>query len=208
MNNSIIKEAYVKYGSDNFFDVELISLILGEKVANSLKNSKLITLYDMDIATDSELMELEGIKKNTIIKIRAILDLVKNGRNKYSKEKVSSPKDIFALCKDMKYLDVEVMRLICLDTKHKVIVNKDIFKGTLDSAIINPREIFKEALKCSASKILVVHNHPSGDPTPSKEDINVTLRLKECGSIMGIEFIDHLIVGQDKYISLKEKGII
>lgn len=73
---------------------------------------------------------------------------------------------------------------------------------------MHPREVFKEALKNSAASIIVCHNHPSGDPTPSKEDINVTKRIKECGNIMGIELLDHIIIGDNKYISLKERGYL
>ncbi|MDZ5016734.1 DNA repair protein RadC, partial [Clostridium perfringens] len=101
-----------------------------------------------------------------------------------------------------------VLKLIMLDTKNNIIGIKDVFKGSLNASIVHPREVFKEALKKSSSSIIVCHNHPSGDPTPSKEDINITVRLKECGRIMGIDLLDHIIIGKEKFISLKEKGII
>ena len=80
--------------------------------------------------------------------------------------------------------------------------------GTVNKSLVHPREVFKNAYLCSASGIICIHNHPSGDINPSKEDINITLRLKECGKIMGIELLDHIIIGNNKYVSLKEKGII
>ena len=80
--------------------------------------------------------------------------------------------------------------------------------GGLNSSIVHPREIFSEALRFNSASIIVCHNHPSGDPSPSDEDINITLRLKECGRLMGIELIDHIIIGGNSYVSLKEKGII
>ena len=89
-----------------------------------------------------------------------------------------------------------------------ILSKKEIFKGSLNSSLVHPREVFKEALKNSAASIIVCHNHPSGDPTPSKEDINVTKRIKECGNIMGIELLDHIIIGDNKYISLKERGYL
>ena len=110
--------------------------------------------------------------------------------------------------KEMVFLKQEVLKLIMLDTKNNVIGIKDVFKGSLNSSIVHPREIFKEALKKSSASIIICHNHPSGDPTPSKEDINITIRLKECGKIIGIDLLDHLIIGKNKYISLKQKGII
>ena len=82
------------------------------------------------------------------------------------------------------------------------------FKGSLNSSIVHPREIFKEAVQRGSANIIICHNHPSGDPTPSKEDIDVTLRIKQCGDLMGIKLLDHIIIGNSNYISLKEKGII
>ena len=82
------------------------------------------------------------------------------------------------------------------------------FWGINNASVVHPREVFKEAVQRGSANIIVCHNHPSGDPNPSKEDINITIRLKECGRIMGIELLDHIIIGNNKYVSLKEKGII
>jgi DNA repair protein RadC len=83
-----------------------------------------------------------------------------------------------------------------------------VFIGSLNASIVHPREVFKEALRRSAASLICVHNHPSGDPTPSREDIEVTRRLVECGQMLGIEVLDHLIIGEKKYVSLKEKGYL
>ena len=85
---------------------------------------------------------------------------------------------------------------------------EQVSEGSVNSSVVHPREVFAPALLYHAAAILVAHNHPSGDPNPSKEDINITIRLKECGRIMGIELLDHIIIGNNKYVSLKEKGII
>ena len=95
-----------------------------------------------------------------------------------------------------------------LDTKNQVLAEKVIFVGTLNSATVHPREIFREALNHSAAHIVIVHNHPSGKVTPSKHDLNLTKRLEECGQILGIDLLDHIIVGDSHYLSMREEGIL
>jgi len=99
---------------------------------------------------------------------------------------------------------------ICLylNTKNQVLQKRTVFIGSLNASIVHPREVFKEALKRSAASIICMHNHPSGDPTPSREDIEVTKRLAECGKLIGIDVLDHIIIGEQKYVSLKEKGYL
>ncbi len=109
---------------------------------------------------------------------------------------------------DMRYLKKEYLKLIMLNSKNVVISVKHISVGSLNSAIVHPREVFLEAIKNSSASIIICHNHPSGDPTPSKEDINITNRLKECGKILGIEVLDHIIIGNGIYVSLKERAFL
>ncbi len=109
---------------------------------------------------------------------------------------------------DMRYLRKEYFKLIMLNTKNVVIGVRDISIGNLNSSIVHPREVFVEAIKNSCASIIFCHNHPSGDPTPSKEDINITNRLMECGKLLGIDVLDHIIIGNGTYISLKEKGLL
>lgn len=97
---------------------------------------------------------------------------------------------------------------IYLDTKNQVVLQKNLFKGTLNSATVHPREIFKEAVKCSAARFMVVHNHPSGNVTPSKNDLALTKRLLGCGEMLGITLLDHIIVGDTSYLSMREEEII
>lgn len=98
--------------------------------------------------------------------------------------------------------------MLYLTTKNMVIEEKTLFIGSLNTAIVHPREIFREAVKRSAAAFICVHNHPSGDPTPSNEDIEVTKRLRECGELIGVDFLDHIIIGDGKYVSLKEMNYI
>lgn len=95
-----------------------------------------------------------------------------------------------------------------LDTKNRVIEKKCIFIGSLNSSVVHPREIFREAIRCSAAGVICAHNHPSGDPTPSQEDFEITKRLFNAGETIGIELIDHLIIGDQLYYSMREKGVI
>ncbi len=98
--------------------------------------------------------------------------------------------------------------MLYLNTKNQVMHKKTVFIGSLNASIVHPREVYKEAIKRSAASIICIHNHPSGDPTPSREDIEVTRRLVECGRLVGIELLDHLIIGDKTYVSLKEKGYV
>lgn len=109
---------------------------------------------------------------------------------------------------EMSYLNQEVLKVITLSTKNTIIDAKDVFIGSLNNSIVHPREIFKRAITSHSASVIICHNHPSGDPTPSREDINITLRIKECGKIIGIPLIDHIIIGNNTFVSLKEKGLI
>lgn len=140
------------------------------------------------------------------------LELVKEESHKYEVEtRISCPKDIYEVltkvCR-IQYNAEEVFILITLNTKNIVTGYFEVHRGTINTSLVHPREVFKRALLNNASNIMVAHNHPSGDPNPSKEDIQITERLKEAGNLLGINLLDHIIVGEDKYISLKEKGVL
>ena len=108
----------------------------------------------------------------------------------------------------MKFLKKEYLKVLLLDTKNKVIEVETVSIGSLSSSIVHPREVFNTAIRKLAASIIVVHNHPSGDAKPSKEDISITKRLKESGEILGIKLLDHIIIGMNRYFSLKEEGLI
>ena len=122
---------------------------------------------------------------------------------------VSSPKDVYKIVKEyLDGVDREHLVLLTLDTKNKITSINTVSIGSLNSSIVHPREVFKTAILSNASSIILSHNHPSGDVTPSNEDISITTRIKEGGRILGIEVLDHVIIGDDKYSSLKEKGVL
>lgn len=123
---------------------------------------------------------------------------------------IKSPEDAASIGKEFMRIHEEpeeYMYMICMNTKNKVIGVFEISHGNVNSSIVSPREVFQKALLANAVSIIVMHNHPSGDCTPSREDIEVTKRLVEAGKIVGVEVLDHIIVG-DKYSSLKEKGYL
>ena len=140
------------------------------------------------------------------------LELVKEESHKYEVEtRISCPKDIYEVLTKVCRIQCnteEVFILITLNIKNIVTGYFEVHRGTINTSLVHPREVFKRALLNNASNIMVAHNHPSGDPNPSKEDIQITERLKEAGNLLGINLIDHIIVGEDKYISLKEKGVL
>lgn len=122
---------------------------------------------------------------------------------------IRSPKDVTdILMEKVRYYNQEHFIVLYLTTKNMVIEEKTLFIGSLNTSIVHPREIFREAVKRSAAAFVCVHNHPSGDPTPSQEDVEVTKRLRECGELIGVDFLDHIIIGDGKYVSLKEMNYI
>lgn len=195
-------------------DAELLSIILGTKPEiikeaiaeyNSVPN--FINNYSV-----KDILKIKGLGKGTITKLEALWELYNRFSINKKLEKnyiISKPEDIYDLVKDdMKYFEQEHFRILMLNTKNILINIKDIFIGASDSSVIETRKVFKEALKYNAKNITICHNHPSGDPNPSKEDVNISLRIKEAGKIIGIDLLDHIIIGDNRFVSLKYKGVI
>lgn len=141
------------------------------------------------------------------------LQLVKDtsARYDFKSRKISSPESAVHIIKEVFEMDAqceEIMVLIALNTKNNIVGCFEVSRGSLNSSIVHPREIFKRAIAINAASIILGHNHPSGDPAPSGEDINTTNRIKECGKILGIDVLDHVIIGENSYVSLKERGVL
>jgi DNA repair protein RadC len=120
---------------------------------------------------------------------------------------VASPRDVANLLYPLlAHEPVEVFSVLCLSVKHRIVGYAPISRGTLDSTLVHPRKVFRTALMASAASICLVHNHPSGDPRPSPDDDLLTVRLVACGDLMGIEVVDHIIVGEQGYFSYREAG--
>jgi len=137
------------------------------------------------------------------------IQMVKDHTALYEVNTVNSPYDAYKIMVDfMKGLDREMLCVMCLDTKNKVNAINIVSVGSLNSSIVHPREVFKAAILANSNAIILAHNHPSGDSTPSEEDITITKRMIDAGEILGIQVLDHVIIGEEKHVSLKEKGII
>lgn len=195
-------------------DTELLSIILGikpetikEAVAEYNSVPNFINNYSVE-----DILKIKGLGKGTITKLEALWELYNRFSINKKLEKnyiISKPEDIYDLVKDdMKYFEQEHFRILMLNTKNILINIKDIFIGASDSSVIETRKVFKEALKYNAKNITICHNHPSGDPNPSKEDVNISLKIKEAGKIIGIDLLDHIIIGDNRFVSLKYKGVI
>lgn len=125
----------------------------------------------------------------------------------YAQRRINSPEDAVDLVKRfLEDADREMMILICLNRKGEPTALHTVSIGTLSSSLVHPREVFKVAILCNASSIILAHNHPSGDPSPSREDLDITKRIKDAGELIGIDLIDHLIIGSNKHCSLKSSG--
>ena len=141
---------------------------------------------------------------------RIVLVKEKTGRYELPRE-TKSPEEAYTAIKIITNVQEEaqeVFGILLLNIKNKIVAAHEISRGALNSSLVHPREVFKPAVLHNAASIICFHNHPSGEPEPSREDIELTKLLVEAGKIMGIEVLDHIIVGEDRYVSLKERGVM
>ena len=168
-------------------------------------------LKGLNNVTLNELMKIKGIGRVKAIQILCVVELTKRMSKAVGNKGVffNTPDSIADyFMQEMRHLDTEQVTLVLLNLKNKLIKEIRLSKGTVNAALTTPREVFIYALKYEAVNFVIIHNHPSGDPTPSKEDIRLTNRLKECSKIVGINLIDHIIIGDNIYTSLGEMGLI
>jgi len=211
------REKMVKYGPDFLKIPELLSIILntGYRDENVLELShRIIKEYgSRAIASEKNigrLMETIGIPLVKACQIVACFEL---GRRFFQEEPgrmpaIRGPEDVYEYLKDMRNLKKEQFRGLYLNARNKVIHDEVISIGTLTANLVHPREVFQPAIEYLACGLLVAHNHPSGDPEPSEDDLEITRKLSGVGKTMDIELIDHIIIGNNRYVSLKEKGIL
>jgi DNA repair protein RadC len=212
------RERFMKNGPQSLSNHELIAILLrtGTKEESVLQlSNRLLTQFEglrlLKGATLEEMTEIKGIGQTKAIQILAAVELGRRVSNLAFDERyvIRSPEDgAKYMMNDMRFLTQEHFVCLYLNTKNQVIHKQTIFIGSLNASIVHPREVYREALKRSAASIIALHNHPSGDPAPSREDVEVTKRLSECGKIIGVDLLDHLIIGENKFVSLKEKGYL
>ncbi|QQK78376.1 DNA repair protein RadC [Salicibibacter cibarius] len=212
------RERLVQEGADHLSNQELLAILLrtGTTSETVLQLAhRLLSAFDgimmLKEASLEELQAIKGIGQVKAIELLAALELGKRIHTTHQGERYSikTPEDVTDyVMEEMRFLTQEHFVAIYLNTKNQVLHKKTLFIGSLNASIVHPREVFKEALRRSAASIVCLHNHPSGDPSPSKEDREVTKRLVECGKVLGVEVLDHIIIGDRRYTSLREHGII
>ena len=205
-----------KKGVSNLSNAELLAAVLGRgnKKENAIDLShRVLSKHHFNKLTDLSLIELEKEFKNDIqaMRIQAMFEIFRrtNRLNKGGyKQKIKTAEDVFNHYVDkLQDEKKEHFYVLFLDTKNQIVSEELISVGTLNASLIHPREVFKGAIKASANSVILVHNHPSGDNSPSKEDEEVTKIIKDAGDILGIKVLDHVIIGENDFVSLKEKGL-
>ncbi|KSU87140.1 DNA repair protein RadC [Priestia veravalensis] len=166
--------------------------------------------YSLTRNEQLKLLEVDQFQKQPAKRVNIVsLKLVKENSFLYPDRNVRSPEDAYKLLKQfLVEVDREYFIVVCLDTKNQPTAINVCHIGSLNASIVHPREVLKPAILSNSASIIVAHNHPSNDPTPSREDIEVTKRLVEAGKVVGIELIDHIVICANSYISLKEKGYV
>lgn len=212
------RERLLHYGPSALSTTELlaIQLRIGTQglsavgVAEQLL-SRFEGLRGIACANVAELSKVKGVGKVKAIEIAATVEL---GRrlavmSQDARPAIHSPQDVSnLLMPELRDLKKEHLKSLLLDSKNRVMHIKTVSIGILDSSLVHPREVFKDAILASSAAIIVAHNHPSGDPTPSLEDRRVTERLVEAGKLLGIDVLDHIVIGDNRFVSLKERGMM
>ena len=203
LSNAELLAVIIKTGTKSYTAVEL-----AQHVLRLSHDGRISSLNNLSI---EQLKKIKGIGRVKAIQIKATLELSKRVATSDGvfHHSVKSANDVVNLMmEELRYLKKEIFKALLLDTKNQIIKITDISMGSLNSSIVHPREVFSEAIKYGTNSIIFVHNHPSGDPTASAEDIQTTQRLENAGNILGIKVLDHIIIGDGRFFSFKEKGLV
>jgi DNA repair protein RadC len=211
------REKLKALGASSLAEADLLAIILrvgtqGESVVNLA--SRLLTTYGglagLARVPFTELCEVHGLGEAKACQLKAAMEMGRRLLLAQPEERlqVRSPADLAPLLMlELAPLDQETLRVVLLNTKNQVIKFSDVYKGSLNSSLVRVAEVFKEAVRVNAAAIIVAHNHPSGDPTPSTEDARVTEQIVAAGKLLEIEVLDHLVIGERSYVSLREKRL-
>ena len=214
-NNERPRERLIRFGPSSLSDAELLSIILKtgtfDKSVKELSLEILKEYKDINDLKDTSIEKLKNVKGIGVVKAITLIASIELGRriflnnNVKNNIKLNNPKDIWLITKDLFYgKKQEYFYCLYFNNKQELIERKLLFMGTINKSVAHPREIFKEAYLCSASNIVCIHNHPSGDVKPSIEDISFTRNLMEIGRIQSIPVVDHIIVSDDSFYSFRE----
>lgn len=211
------RERSMDVGMNNLSDQEVLAIIIrsGYREHTAIDVSMNLlhrfgSLKNISQLTVEDLCKIKGIGKDKSIMLKAAFEIGKRSKfEKIEKKQILSSKDAsIVLENDLRGLDKEHFIILMLNTKNFLLGVETVSIGSLNSSIVHPRELFKSAINKSAAAIILAHNHPSGDATPSREDIEVTKRIKSGGQLLGIDVIDHIIIGDNSYYSFKEEKMI
>ncbi|NLJ79965.1 MAG: DNA repair protein RadC [Firmicutes bacterium] len=212
------RERLIRHGVHRLANKELLAILLrtGSRAKSALALAeellaKFDSLRNLSAAGYEELLQVRGIGPAKATDILAAFELAKRLADSKMEFQgiVNCPQDAAQMVlRELSLEEKEHFMIIMLNTKHRVIAKKIISIGNLHSSLVHPREMFKEAIKRSSASVILVHNHPSGDLTPSKDDLLVTERLRKAGELLGIEVLDHIIVGDNRYLSFREQGLL
>lgn len=212
------RERLLKFGSEALSSQELLALIIGRGIpGKSVINiaqqllSEFRNVKGISQATTEQLYKIKGIGPAKAVQIKACFELGK--REELNPEpidfNIKSPESVVKVIRaTIKDKAKEHFKLVLLNTRNKIISITNVSVGTLNANLVHPREVFKDAIIHNAASVVLVHNHPSNDPEPSEDDLEITKRLVEAGKILGIEVIDHIIITQNGFLSFKEKGYL
>ncbi len=210
------REKLIAKGAENLKDSELLAILLrtgtiGKNVIEIA--SQILTKYSKKRLlrmTYADLSKISGIDSAKATTLLAAFELSKRALevNDTNLPVISDAKDAVAQLSDMRDLKKEHLVALYLNAKNQLVHKETISMGTLNANLVHPREVFEPALKYSAAQIIAAHNHPSGDPKPSEDDLEVTKRLTEAGKMMGIELMDHVIISKNSYFSFKEEKLL
>ena len=211
------RERLKKYGASSLSNAELLAIILRTGAASeSFLNlsAKLLArfggLAGIARAGFGEICTERGLGEAKAAQLKAALELGRRLLASQPEDRIAvrSPADVANLLQaEMAHLEQEELRLVLLNTKNQVLSIPQLYRGNVNTSLVRVSELFREAVRENCPALIVVHNHPSGDPTPSNEDIKITEQMIEAGKLLDIEILDHIIIGRQGYISLKEKGL-
>ena len=216
------REKMLRLGAKGLSDAELLAILLrtGTVDESALSIAQgLLKEYEqpggialLAAAKPEDLSKYKGIGNVKAITVAAAIEF---GRRLYARQasgditSIRQPEDAANwYLHRLRYVQQEEFHVLLLSTKHQVLASCCVAVGTMDAALVDPRRVFQEALRHQAAALILAHNHPSGDPSPSKEDIALTLRLAEAGKLLDLPVLDHVIIGDGRFISLKEKGLL
>lgn len=210
-----------RYGAAVLSNTELLSVLLksGTRGKTSLSLAMEILqahpsykgLIGLHHLTRKDLMQIPGVGKVKAVQILCAVELSKRLARecKSSAPYFNRPEQLAAyFMEEMRNLETEHLYVAFLDTSGRLLYDQAVFKGTINYSVVNPREILRLALQYDASQYIILHNHPSGDPVPSREDVDMTRKLMKASDLVGVPLTDHIIIGDNRYISLKERGLI